>query len=288
MTEAVQVNLEQTFTYLLEEKLREHDQRIEVLNFGVNGYSPIQELLLFKQEGPRYRPDLVIFALFLDNDVSGVHPALNVVNHSGPPYVSFHGEDVRFDCSQAEQSYTSYHREPLYSLRKYSSLYRFVNTSYWKYKTKRYSQNSSVDNIPQRFLFYQIPLQSMWEHAWAIFDRVVIELAAEARQQHTQFVILSVPAAQVVNGEAWQNMLHMFPAMAKVDWNLTGPEQRLRDFTREHHMLLVQPYKAFEAQMQGAPFFFGNVGHLTPQGHQLMATLLRDFLVSEALLPLHP
>jgi hypothetical protein len=52
-------------------------------------------------------------------------------------------------------------------------------------------------------------------------------------------------------------------------------------------MLLVQPYKAFEAQAQGSPFFFGNVGHMTPQGHQLMATLLRDFLVREALLPLH-
>src|SRR6266850_92335 len=49
MTEGVQVNLDQTFCQLLEERLsRRLGRPIEVLNFGVNGYSPLQEYLLYK------------------------------------------------------------------------------------------------------------------------------------------------------------------------------------------------------------------------------------------------
>src|SRR5262249_25494248 len=43
MTEGVQVNLEQTFGYLLEEKLSTKEAPVQVFNCGVNGYGPVQE-----------------------------------------------------------------------------------------------------------------------------------------------------------------------------------------------------------------------------------------------------
>jgi hypothetical protein len=40
---------------------------VEVLNFGITGYGPNQYLAVFEEYGPRYRPDLVIVGLFVND-----------------------------------------------------------------------------------------------------------------------------------------------------------------------------------------------------------------------------
>jgi lysophospholipase L1-like esterase len=283
MTQAVQVNLEQTFCYLLEQRLRARKLPVEVLNFGVNGYSPIQELLLFSEEGQRYSPDLVILAVFLDNDVSGVHPDLGVVNQAGPPFVSVDNDDLLFDYSRPRESFDHYHREPFYSLRRYSALYRLFSDYRWRRAAAAPTQATIASYVPQRYLLYQRPLAKTWEQAWRVFDRVILEFAAEARREQIPLVLLSVPAAQIVSKNAWRNIITSFPSMNSLVWDLEGPELRFAAFAKEHGLALMQPYKAYEERGANPPLFFGNVGHLTAAGHQIMAQALEEFLLSERL-----
>src|SRR5262249_49882889 len=119
MTEGVQVNLEQTYLYLLEEQLRHSGQRVEVLNFGVNGYGPLQELLLFKQVGAQFQPDLAVLAVFLDNDVADCHPKLAVIQ-GNTPFLPAHGDLTSIDYRGPERSFSGYHAQPLYWLRQHS------------------------------------------------------------------------------------------------------------------------------------------------------------------------
>jgi lysophospholipase L1-like esterase len=53
----------QIFTALMEQQRA----NLEVVNLGVSGYGTDQELLLFRQEGHRYRPDLTV-VLLVEND----------------------------------------------------------------------------------------------------------------------------------------------------------------------------------------------------------------------------
>ena len=288
VTEAVQVNVEQTFCSLLEQRVPSANPRIEILNFGISGYSPIQELLLFQREGPRYRPDLILWVLFLDNDVSGVHPDLTVVSQAGPPYVRFEGATPTFDSRQAEKSFVEYHREPLHTLRHYSAIYRFLSSWRWRRNATQQSQAARVGQIPKRFLLYQTPQQPVWEEAWLTFERVVLAFAAEANRQNIPFFILSAPAAQVVNTQAWAALLQQFPAMTTGPWDLEQPERRLRAFAQQHHFLLLQPYQRFQAASTAPPLFFGNLGHMTAHGHQLMAQVLGEFFVDHHLVPGKP
>lgn len=285
MTEAVQVNLAETFCTLVEQRLRVRNPRVEVLNFGVSGYSPIQELLLFQREGPRYRPDLIVWVLFLDNDVSGVHPALTVVSQSGPPYVRPQGETLQFDYTEAQRSFREYHREPVQTLRQYSALYRMVSAWRWQRSTAQQSQAHTGMQIPKRFQLYQQSPPPAWEEAWGIFERVVLAFAAEAQHQQVPFFILSAPAAQVVNAQSWAALLRQFPGMATAQWALERPEERLHAFAKQQHLVLLQPYTRFQAAAAGPPLFFGNVGHLTALGHQLMARELEQFLLAQRLVP---
>ena len=283
-TQAVQVNLEQTFCYLLEEKLRTPEAPVEVLNFGVNGYSPIQELLLLKEEGPRYRPDLVILALFLDNDVSGVHPDLSVVSQAGPPYVIFSGDTLQFDFTQAQHSFAQYHQQPFYLLRQHSAAFRLISAYRWRHTVTEMTPDTSGSLILQRYLLYRRPPELQWEKAWQTLERVILEFVAETQRQQIPLVILSVPAAQVVSKSAWKNILQSYPAMNGVEWDLEDPERRIKMFAQKHGLAILQPYKTYQEAENGPPLFFGSVGHMTADGHYLLAQALEKFVLENHLL----
>jgi lysophospholipase L1-like esterase len=62
---------EQSMVALLEQNLNQppRSKTIEVLNGGVFGYSPFLEYLYLRELMPKLKPDLVLLALFLGNDV---------------------------------------------------------------------------------------------------------------------------------------------------------------------------------------------------------------------------
>jgi hypothetical protein len=83
-TEGIQVPLEKTFPYILEQKLNsepEGGKRFEVINLGVSGFGTAQEYLTLKHYGLKYHPDLVILAFFIGNDVGD-----NSFKVRGDPY----------------------------------------------------------------------------------------------------------------------------------------------------------------------------------------------------------
>ncbi|MGA2531533.1 MAG: acyltransferase family protein [Candidatus Aminicenantales bacterium] len=73
-TSAEGVNTDQAWPRLLEADLAQGlpGQRVEVLNFGITGFGPIQYALVFEKYAPVYRPDLLIIGFFVNEyeDVS--------------------------------------------------------------------------------------------------------------------------------------------------------------------------------------------------------------------------
>lgn len=62
--EALQVDLEQSFPKLVEQRLG----NAEVMNFGVNGQGQVEQLLTYRAYVRPFRPDLVVLAFFPGND----------------------------------------------------------------------------------------------------------------------------------------------------------------------------------------------------------------------------
>jgi len=73
---SVQVPFQQTFSELLEERLNasragepgSEPVRYRVINAGVQGYGPVEELLFFRSAVGMLQPDLVLTTLFVGND----------------------------------------------------------------------------------------------------------------------------------------------------------------------------------------------------------------------------
>ena len=72
--EALQVPLEQTFWWQLQEKLESCPQfagkHVEIINFGVSGYGAGQQLITLQQKVWQYSPDIVMLLMTTNNDVS--------------------------------------------------------------------------------------------------------------------------------------------------------------------------------------------------------------------------
>lgn len=63
-----EVDVDKTFTSILEDELQRSGFRVEVLNAGVSGFSNAEELLYLERELIRYTPDVVVVSFYL-NDV---------------------------------------------------------------------------------------------------------------------------------------------------------------------------------------------------------------------------
>jgi hypothetical protein len=282
MTEGVQVDLEQTYTYLLEEKLSRANAPVEVLNFGMNGYGPIQELLLFRREVSRYQPDLVILATFVDNDIADCHRQLST---HGPNsvYLKENSAQLEFDQQYVAEETLRYHRQPIHSLRKYSVLYHVVRKA-----LKRRQPAGQADpggHVPRRYQLYETSPEARWEEAWKTYERILAAFRVETTTKQIPFIVLIVPAGQVVDSTAWENVLKTHPAMQEKTWDREGPGNRLLSLARKHDVLVCQPVETFRKALGQEPLFFGNVGHMTPKGHDVMASALERFVREKALLP---
>ncbi|MFT4690868.1 MAG: lysophospholipase L1-like esterase [Limisphaerales bacterium] len=59
---------DEVFSEVLEQNLGSGKDRCEVINTGVSGWGTDQELIFFRSEGVKYRPDVVVLAMFVQND----------------------------------------------------------------------------------------------------------------------------------------------------------------------------------------------------------------------------
>jgi lysophospholipase L1-like esterase len=74
--EAFQVELDRTFPILSENELnRGTSKRVEIMNFGLSGYTQTEELLILQNELEKYAPDMVMLFFFPGNDIDDVKRA---------------------------------------------------------------------------------------------------------------------------------------------------------------------------------------------------------------------
>ena len=71
-----EVDVGETFSSVLEQELRSRGNQVEVLNFGVSGYSNAEACLYLERELLRYDPDLVLISFFGNDLVDNVRSNL--------------------------------------------------------------------------------------------------------------------------------------------------------------------------------------------------------------------
>ena len=133
-TEARQVDIEKTFWKKLETTLQDHPEfggrKIEVLNFGIGGYGPPQELLTLKLHALSFSPDLVVLAFCPGNDVAQNSKELVRHMQSGnrfAPFYALRDNRLVLDSSFRDLSVDYVERRFLLTAIHYSRFLELIN-----------------------------------------------------------------------------------------------------------------------------------------------------------------
>ena len=255
---SVQVPFEQTFGELLERRLNESGTgRYRVVNAGVQGYGPVEQLLFFRRIVDQVQPDVVLTTVFVGNDAE---------------------EAVASEPKLSEK------RDSAVALREsfVTSLRRTVRRS-MVLQLFRLRVVTATD----RFQFKAPPEPPLQSYAASPPPRIargiditracLEQLRAEAEQHGARVAIVLMPARfQVDDGDYGRlrqtvketgGELVRDAATTRFAEGLSGLSLPVTD--------LLPPLRA---ALPGPDVFFQQNVHLTPRGHQIVADHLATFI----------
>jgi lysophospholipase L1-like esterase len=265
---SVQVDEHQTFCHLLEKRLNQRGgpYTYRVINAGVQGYGPVEELLFFREVVQQLDPDLVIETIFVGNDAEDAVGSASKLKGG-----TRRATEVLSDSIVAR-------------------LRRVVRRS-MVLQVLRLRVISVTDRLTNWLSPPEAPLQSYAAKPAARISRgleiardCVDRIAQEAAAAGAQTMIMLMPARfQVDDGD--------YGRLRQIVHELGGELVRDAASTRFDRALAPLPLPRFDAlpalraALPGPDLFFQQTVHLTPRGHEIVAAALERFIEDRGLLP---
>ncbi len=296
--EAMQVPLMATFPRQLEDllDLTPRPQHVEVLSAGVSGYGTAGALLMFRDKGLRYRPNLVILAFYPGNDIKNNSPTLE--DTLRPEYAP-DGSIIKVVSLKKDTKVTGW-RGLIARSRAYQFLRQFLIVRQPKLaaqlvrlgllKGDAVHATVSHGGVPADYGVYAPSLDAEWQDAWVHTEKMLGQLQQEVTASGATFALAILSSRDQVYPDTWQEILKSNPAMQGQTWDVEAPHKRVQQWCTDHAVpfLAYGPIFKMQAQSVQEPLHFRHDGHWTVAGHRLAAVNLRDFLERNRLLPVRP
>jgi hypothetical protein len=303
--EGYTVEFHELFSEVLKHRLNKHTDGIyfEVINAGTGGYSTDQELLLFQQEGKKYRPDLTIL-LFYDNDVwfnnqpkywrghkplfqLGDDGSLRLTNVPVPTL------DPILKPAAPEGHVAQDPRDATAIwLSKKSYAYRFIDERIkgtpflYKLAIKigllkvqmRNHRDQKIVPIPNEFRVYQKHQNTDVAEAWRITEVLLRKLREEVNSVGGKLIIFYVPLRAGVYLDEWERMKKQYD-IADEQWSIEQIRNDLMAICRRNHFDCIDPLEVFRAEANrlrtvSKRLYFIQDGHWNADGHRFVGELL--------------
>ncbi len=263
---AVQVPLRQTFGKLLEAKLNGTGgpTRYRVINGGVQGYGPVEELLFFRSIRAQVQPDLVIEMLFVGNDAEEAFASRGRLDVSGRPIPLAAHESLA------------------------SRLRRIVRRS-MVLQVLRLRAIAATDRLRPNLAAPEAPLQSYAmnpapriEEGLAVTRRCVEYIAADASTGGARTAVVLMPARFQVD-DADYGRLKEAVQQSGGELLRDAASERFDAALRDLPLPRFDVLPALRRGVPGPDLFFQQTVHLTPRGHGIVAEALYKFLTDQGL-----
>ena len=305
---------EDTFARTAERTLAtQYGMECRVIPAGVEAYATDQELQFFRRDLVAYRPTLtVLFLYFNDIWCNGRDDC-----HRGPARERhFRLENGQLVWKEsggagddaaaprplsaeptrpvAEQS-ARRTEQPIEDSGPAQRVRRWLNDNSKLYGLARRSARLALglenrDRMPRRSVWFTEPLprelhvfraryDPELQTAWDLTERLILELAASARANGSQFALLHVPHRPAIDPEEWEFNLSL-RGLATEEWDPRRIEALLAQFCAEHGIRCVDPSEEFRHRIRSPaqPLYLQNDPHWTVHGHRAVGRILAELI----------
>jgi hypothetical protein len=207
--EAFQVPLEDTFFSVAEQKLQQcpayAGKHVEVLNFGISGFSTGRELILLRERVWQYSPDLVVVLVTTGNDIRDNSRTLNEYSHQPLPYFVLQDGKLVLDNSLLAER----NRSTVFRLRRsfagkvfiwLQSNLRLLGLIYstreaydaaQETNQRKEQQGENAGELGLDSEVYREPPNQDWVDAWLTTEALLRQMRDEVQSHGAQFVLVT-------------------------------------------------------------------------------------------------
>ncbi|MFN2481836.1 MAG: SGNH/GDSL hydrolase family protein [Pyrinomonadaceae bacterium] len=273
-----------TFSNRLERRLREQAGAVEVINAGVMGYTPYNELQYYLSGGKEFGADLVVIA-FCMNDVAnprlhwGDAPGVKIPPEAIPNQ-EYDREHVlpRVRELEEEKARPQSPGAGAARLLRHSRLYRALGPSVERVlrgKPKNFADTGA-----------RVPTYITGE------DTLGIEVLLDRNTPEWRWLASIYDRLnEAVRGNGATMVIAVFPLVYQLDEGYPFfPQERISEYCRERSIPCLDLLPVFKSQRKEDIFVLDKEGHddiwhLTDAGHALSAEEIQKFLREQGLLP---
>jgi len=260
-----EVPLQKTFGARLEEMLNEAskgNKRIEVLNFGVEGYGFIQYFHLIKFKVLQFDPDFILI-------VTGANDILDDINYG---LARGNLESINFP----------FYSEFLYSR---SPLYAFIYSRLFRLKTDRQLWvNLTYKELIAKLTKSSLPFEEQFRETSSAIDNINKLL----KFKNIPWAFILSPDASSVTEKWFEDLTKTFSknynvpvetAKGKLVWG----REALKSFCHRYDIQFLDLMPAFETAVQdlAAYPYLEQDPHLSSTGHELVAREIFSWIISQ-------
>lgn len=265
---SVQVAEDQTFCELLERRLNQRAAagvRYRVINGGVQGYGPVEELLFFRSIAAQVQPDIVLHTIFVGNDAEEALTSAPKLEGSARPAASVLRESVM------------------------TRLRRLVRNS-MVLQVLRLRVLSATERMGFDMQPPEPPLQTYAARpapriaeGIAATRRAVGDVAKHAATFGARTAIVLMPARFQVDDEDYRELSQ---AVRQAGGELVrdAANERFAAAFAGLPLPRLDVLPALRKSLPGPDLFYERTVHLTPRGHEIVAEALDRFLHDQRLL----
>lgn len=298
MTEALQVDMDKVYTTQVERALSScpavGGRKVEVLNFGVTGYSTAQELAMWRERAMRYAPDIVVLQFAVLNDVAENSRAMSPGDLR--PFYVYQNDQLVLDDSFHDQPAFKVRQglvlKLFYGLLPHSRILQVINEiraladirqQEGQLAAGKGGAASPTANPSYRYeAVYLEPADPNWREGWRVTEDLITLLRGEVTAKGARFmVIITGTDRQAYHDPEVPKLLQQ---QLKIP-DLYYPNRRIIALgqSKGFPVLDLTPGLTEYAQKNNRALhgFGDGYGHWNEEGHRVAAELLTQRLCSD-------
>lgn len=274
------VTYDETFAALLESRLREIEPTAEVLNLGVPGWEPPEELHLLNMYGMQFQPDVVLMNFYVGNDVirrRGAYWEQPIVVAGQSYYVHATGNRIH-DLISPDRWFLYHHVN--YVIRIGTLLlnrWRQDSAPESDHGITLRTRQGYLQELDERTDIYLVEEPQEIQFQWEKTRQTLTGFKQVTEERGGKLILVLVPDHIQVDQRLREEFLAARgDAPTRFDFEL--PQRRLKQWGEANGVATVDLLPAFRAATPAEPLYFETDLHLTAAGHRTVANGLWPLL----------
>jgi hypothetical protein len=263
---------QEVFTEVMQRELPDTD----VLNFGVNGYSTVQEYLLLQQKTDVVDPDVVILVIYMRNDFT------ENVGEEWVPYprpTAAWNEDSTIELVSPPPPRPAHSASPL-KFYKRLHLNELVNRSLSMIPRQTGGGYAPSGRTPPELYLCRRELAPDTQRLYRIMEQMLLRIQQLVAARHKPLVLVLAPSMVQVDGQLMSSVLRRY-GVEDSDYAFSQPDDMLMRFAEEHGFEAIDLLPTLRSEAtRGKRLYNRHEQHWNAEGNRVVAGVLLEHLRS--------